>query len=175
MGASGPQPHHPEPEALATIGEALGRIPTGLFILTAEHEDRRMGMLASFVQQCCFEPPMITVAVAKGRAIMPLISESRQFGLCQLGDDDRVILRKFSSSLGLGEDPFLGFEMIAGRTPNLPLLASSIAYLECELTCHLDVEGDHDLFVGAVRAGGCTDKRRKPRPQVRIRKNGFDY
>lgn len=179
MGASGSQSHSShrpiDTQAHADIGAALGRIPTGLFILTAEHEERRMGMLTSFVQQVCFEPPMISVAVAKGRAIMPLISESRQFGLCQLGEQDRIILRKFSAALPPGEDPFLGFELIPSLLPNLPLLTSSIAYLECELTCHMDVEGDHDLFVGTVRAGACLDTRRKANPHIRIRKNGFEY
>lgn len=157
------------------IGEALAMIPTGLFILTAEHEERRMGMLASFVQQVCFEPPMVSIAVGKGRAIMPLISESRQFGLCQLGEQDKLILRKFSAAPPPGEDPFLGFELIEGKLANLPLLANCIGYLECELTCHMDVEGDHDLFVGTVRNGACDTKRRKSKPQVRLRKNGFDY
>src|SRR5690554_6461350 len=94
------------------IGAALGRIPSGLFILTAQYEDRRAGMLASWVQQVCFEPPMICVAVGKGRPIMPLISESRSFGLCQIADGERVMLRKFASGSELGEDPFLGFEMV---------------------------------------------------------------
>ena len=134
-----------------------------------------MGMLVSFVQQVCFEPPMVTVAVAKGRAIMPLISESRRFALCQLGEQDKVILRKFSAALPPGEDPFLGFELLASRLPNLPLLTTSVACLECELTCHMDVEGDHDLFVGTVRAGHSNPKRRKDKPQIRVRKNGFEY
>lgn len=153
------------------IGAALGRIPSGLFIVTACHEDRATGMLASWVQQVCFEPPMITLSIAKGRPIMPLISESRQFALCQLPQDDRLLLRKFASGIEVGDNPFLGLETI--DTPSgLPILAGSLSYLECELSCHMDVEGDHDLFVGKVFAGaklGVTD------PYVHTRENGFSY
>ncbi len=176
MGSGSSHSHHGTGTATREgIGEALAMIPSGLFILTAQHEERRLGMLASFVQQVCFEPPMISVAVAKGRAIMPLISESRQFGLCQLGENDRLMMRKFAAEVTPGEDPFLGFELIEGRMPNLPLLAGSLACLECELTCHMDVEGDHDLFVGTVRNGVNSGNGQKNKPRIHLRKTGFDY
>ncbi|MEQ9461574.1 MAG: flavin reductase family protein [Phycisphaeraceae bacterium] len=154
-----------------SIGAALGRIPLGLFVLTASHEDHRLGMLASWVQQVCFEPPMVCVAVAKGRSILPLLSESRHFALCQIAADDRIIQRKFAKEFEPGEDPFLGFELIHGSIRDLPILSGCSAFMECELSCHLDVEGDHDLFIGKVKAGHATDKD----PHVHFRDNGFDY
>ena len=153
------------------VGAALGTIPSGLFILTSQHEERRQGILTSWVQQVCFEPPMICVAIAKGRSIMPLISESRQFALCQLADDEKIMQRKFATSPDPGEDSFLGFELIQGELTNLPILAQAMSYLECELACHMDVEGDHDLFVGQVRGG----KRRYGDPKIHLRTNGFRY
>lgn len=153
------------------IGAALGRIPSGLFVLTAQHEDRRTGMLASWVQQVCFEPPMVSVAVAKGRAIMPLISESRKFGLCQLQDKEKVILRKFAAGIEQGEDPFLGFELVHDGPVGVPLLAHVVSWVACELTCHMDVEGDHDLFVGTVRAGDFVGGQ----PHIHLRESGFKY
>jgi flavin reductase (DIM6/NTAB) family NADH-FMN oxidoreductase RutF len=152
------------------IGAALGRIPSGMFILTACHEERRGGMLCSWVQQLCFEPPMISVAVAKGRPIMPLISESRCFGLCQLSKDDKVVLRKFAGGNNVSEDPFLGFDLLH-NTSGIPIFSSAMAYVECELAAHLDVEGDHDLFVGKILAG----KANAAEPIVHLRDNGFRY
>jgi flavin reductase (DIM6/NTAB) family NADH-FMN oxidoreductase RutF len=153
------------------IAAALGQIPAGVYVLTAQHEDRRMGMLTSFVQQVCFEPPMICVAIAKGRPIMPLISESRRFALCQLSDEDRLIYRKFSIAPDAHDDPFLSFELINGKLSCLPILKQAMAYLECELACHMDVEGDHDLFIGQVRGGACNGRK----PQIHLRENGFAY
>lgn len=152
------------------IGSALGRIPSGMFILTAAHEERRGGMLCSWVQQVCFEPPMVSVAVGKGRPIMPLISESRRFGICQLSKDDKVILRKFTGGHDPSEDPFLGFEL-KHLASGVPVFEKSLTYLECELTSHLDVEGDHDLFVGRVLSGGTPGGE----PIVHLRANGFRY
>ncbi|MFP4144031.1 MAG: flavin reductase family protein [Phycisphaeraceae bacterium] len=144
-----------ESETLSnTIGGAMSRVPGGLFVLTAQAEERRLGLVTNLVQQVSIKPPMLYVAVAKGESIMPLISESRQFGLCQLSEEDKLIRRKFSRPIDPADDPFLGYELIHGQLPNLPILAGAMAYLECELSCHIDVEGDHDLFVGLVRGGG---------------------
>ena len=153
------------------VGAALGRVPSGLFILTARHEDNRGGMLASWVQQCSFEPPMVSVAVSKGRAIMPLISESRQFALCQVAHGEKVLLRKFASAVDPGEDPFLGFELVHDTVLGLPILAGSLAFLECSLTCHMDYDGDHDLFIGAIRDGAYF----KGDPHIHLRDHGFHY
>ena len=139
------------------VEAALARIPTGLFVLTARHEDRRTGLLVRRVQQVCTDPPMVCVAVEKGQAIMPLISESHRFGLCQIGEKDRLLRRKFATTPDVADDPFLGAELIESGPTGVPLLNEALATLACELTCHMDVEGDHDLFVGVVREGRARD------------------
>ncbi|MEL7088118.1 MAG: flavin reductase family protein, partial [Planctomycetota bacterium] len=63
-----------------------------------------------------------------------------------------------------GDDPFLGFELRKSVLGNVPIMKDALAYFECELSCHMDVEGDHDLFVGLVHAAG----RESGRPQVRF-------
>ena len=152
------------------IGAALGRIPSGLFILTTQWEEHRGGMLVSWVQQVCFQPPMISVALAKGRSIIPLITCSRQFGLCQLSRSEKTLLRKFAGVIKDDEDPFLGLDLI--KTSKLPILAGALSYLECEVASHIDVDGDHELFVGRVVAGAAiTDDE----PIVHLRDNGFKY
>lgn len=154
-----------------SIGKALGRIPSGLFILTARHEDRAGGMLASWVQQVCFEPAMVVVAIRKGRPIMPLISESRKFGLCQIGTEDKTLMRKFAAGSEEGEDPFLGMDLVDTNSARVPLLKQALAYMECEVACHMDVEGDHDLFVGKILRGAYQGGE----PRVHLRENGFSY
>jgi len=158
-------------ETRAGIGAAIGRIPSGLFILTARHEDRAAGMLASWVQQVSFDPPAVAVSVAKGRVIMPLISESHQFGLCQLPVGEKIAVRKFASGSDPAEDPFLGFEMMQDTVTHVPILAHVMSYMECEVRCHVDIEGDHDLFIGTVVGG----KYLEGEPWVHLRKDGFGY
>ncbi|MFM8660335.1 MAG: flavin reductase, partial [Cyanobium sp.] len=72
------------------LDKALGRLSGGLYVVTARQSDgaggsRSGAMVASWVSQASFEPPGITVAVAKDRAIEALM---------QVGDR----LRKWRSS-----------------------------------------------------------------------------
>jgi len=159
-------------EIRGQVGQALAQIPAGLFLITSHTEDRRSGMLACFVQQVCISPPMICVAIAKGRTVMPLISDARAFAVCQLKQSEKRLARKFDQHFDPSEDPFLGYKLIDDPTGrHLPLPTGCVSYLLCELVSHLDVDGDHDLFVGtvdhAIYHGG--------RPAVHLREDGFGY
>lgn len=160
-----------EPSQDQGIAQALGRIPSGLFILTASHEDRRAGMLVSWVQQVGFAPAMVSLAVAKGRPILPLMSESKKFGLCQMAEGEKIILRKFASHSEINDDPFLGFEMDGRTKLNVPILKNVLSFMECEITCHMDVNSDHDIFVGLIR-NACLNAGE---PCVHLRPNGYKY
>jgi len=151
---------------------ALGAVPSGLFILTASFDERRMGLLVAWVQQACFEPPMVSIALRKGSSIMPLISDSRQFGLCQLGESNGKLRRKFTTQIDEAEDPFLGVALRKPKLSKLPIMEAANSYFECELACHIDVEGDHDLFVGHVVNAGFNGPFT---PVIHTRDDGFKY
>ena len=160
-----------DPQTREAVGKAIGRIPSGLFIVTAQSDDHRAGILASWVQQVSFTPPLISIAVGKTRSVLPMIIESRRFGLCQLAKDDKVLFRKFAGSMTPNEDPFLGLDTTEGSATGVPIITSGVGYLECVVTCHIDVDGDHDVFVGQVRNGAALTGE----PHVHIRDNGFNY
>ena len=162
----------PVSESSQSISSVLGKIPSGVYVLTAQHEDRRMGMLTSWVQQVGFQPPMICVAIAKGRPVMPLVSESSRFALCQLSEENKIMRRKFAGPGDLSDDPFLGYDVIHGTIPNLPILKASLTFMECQVACHMDVEGDHDIFIAQVVNAQVL---REGEPEVRLRENGFEY
>ena len=151
------------------IEAPLGRIPSGLFVLTAAHAGERAGMLASWVQQAAFEPPTITVAVGHGRAVLPLIHESGRLGLCQLASGSRTILRRFAGRSGAWADPFEGLELLPERS--VPLLAGAMAYLECAVTRAVADVGDHEVLFAEVVDGDLLGGE----PDVRVRPSGFKY
>ena len=63
------------------LGKAIGRIPSGVYILTVRHENRSGAILASWVQQASFDPPALSIALAKGRGIVDAIHASKKLGL----------------------------------------------------------------------------------------------
>src|SRR4051812_36801885 len=74
----------PRPPELSGLSQALGRVPSGLYILTACRDGKATGMLASWVQQAGFDPPMVTVAVNRDRYVGDWIAHSGRFALNQV-------------------------------------------------------------------------------------------
>ena len=57
-----------------------------LCVLTSRDDDAESGMLASWVSQASFDPPGLTVAVKKDRAVENLLQVGNRFNLNVLKD-----------------------------------------------------------------------------------------
>jgi flavin reductase (DIM6/NTAB) family NADH-FMN oxidoreductase RutF len=152
------------------LGAALGRIPSGLFIVTVRHGEAETGMLASWVQQCSFDPPQISVAVRQGREIAAWLTPGAPFVVNVLDDSQTDMLVHFGRGFKLDEPAFTG--LAVERSENgAPVLSEALSYLDCRVvTCH--AAGDHDLYIVRVVAGRMLDEGH---PMVHIRKSGFHY
>jgi flavin reductase (DIM6/NTAB) family NADH-FMN oxidoreductase RutF len=133
---------------------ALGMFPRGLYLLTARFEHKRAGQFVEFVQPCSNEPLMICVAARKGHSIEPLIRDSHCFAICRVDPEDKLLHRKFTpartpESVG---DPFDSLE-VERLTTGAPVLRRSMAVLDCQVARHLDLESDHELYIGLVVGG----------------------
>lgn len=148
---------------------ALGRIPSGLYVVGAVHEGRRLGMLCSFVEQAGFEPPMISIALGTDRPLRGLLEAGSLFSINILGSEDKKILAAFAS--GREEDPFAAFALVENGH-GLPQLADSLAWLACRPRGSVPA-GDHVVHVAEV-VEGCLH-REAGEPMIRVRKNGFAY
>lgn len=152
------------------VGQGLAVIPSGVFVVAAEHGGRRTAVLASFVQQCAFDPPGVTVAVNVRRPLLSAILNSRRFAISTMANESKDSLRRFWKGTPDGKDPFEGLETVAFQT-GIPILKDAIAFLECSLETSIDC-GDHVLCVGRVLNGG---RIGEGEPLVRVRKDGFEY
>jgi flavin reductase (DIM6/NTAB) family NADH-FMN oxidoreductase RutF len=151
------------------LKSALGRIPSGLYVVGAVHEGRRTGMLCSFIEQAGFEPPMISIALGRDRPLRALLETGAPFSVNILGAEDKRILAAFAS--GREEDPFAAFALL-DNGHGLPQLADALAWLACR-PCGSVAAGDHAVYVAQVMEG-CLH-REDDGPMIRVRKNGFAY
>lgn len=141
-------------DTLTDARRAMALLPRATFLLTAAHEGRRAGQIVGCAQPCADEPMLICVAARKGHTIEPLIRDSRAFAICRIEPDDRLLLRKFGP-LRVPEsqnDPFDSIEtdrLISGS----PIPRRSLLALDCEVVRHLDIEADHELYIGLVLGG----------------------
>ncbi|MEI6240636.1 MAG: flavin reductase family protein [Planctomycetia bacterium] len=159
----------------AEIPTALGRIPSGLFIVTWREAARDRGMLASWVMQAGFSPPMISLAVAPGRDLLAAVDSGTRLVVNVLGETQRPLLARFGKPATTGDDPFAGLS-VSRSTCGTATLDEAAAWLECvpvAQTSGTDVDRcDHVVVLARVTAAGAGKDRA---PLVHLRKNGLRY
>ena len=153
------------------LAGALGRIPSGLFILTARREQQETGMLASWVQQCGFDPPALTVALQRGRDILAWLTPGAPFTLNILEDDQTDMIVHFGRGFALGEPAFEGLD-VQRPDGGAPVLSDALAYLQCQVAGRCEA-GDHEVFIARVLAGQVLQP--EGHPMIHVRRNGFHY
>lgn len=135
------------------ILEACDRLPTGLFLLSSRHDHARAGTLALGVHLCAFEPILLCVPVRRGHRIEPLIRDSRSFAVSSIPVGDRALRRRFEAHPSAEEyhDPFDALPVLRLET-GAPVLGSSVLAFDCEVVRHVDMDADHELYIGRVVA-----------------------
>jgi flavin reductase (DIM6/NTAB) family NADH-FMN oxidoreductase RutF len=153
-----------------SLAAALGRIPSGLFVLTAKSGPGETGMLASWVQQCSFDPPLVTVALNKARDVLESLPDGAAFVLNIVPEGGKQLVAHFGKGFAPGEPAFEGLEVRRDRELP-PVLLGAHAYLVCRVAAQVDA-GDHVLVIGRVTAGAVLHDGK---PTVHTRKNGLRY
>ena len=141
------------------IHNALRCIPNATYVLTCAHDQYRDGIITKWVQQCSSDPPMLVVAISKGRPIEPMLRDARAFALCMVPPTDRSALRLFGSDHEADDDPFLSLSVRSAVT-GMPILDQSIIWFDCKLEGHLSPDADCRLYLGQVVAAQICDAKR---------------
>ena len=152
------------------VGKALGRVPSGLFIMTAKYEDREDAVLASWVNQCAFDPPALTVALGVARPARLLVEASGVFIINVLGKENKDLMKHFFKAPEPGKSVFDGLKTSEG-IGGARILNDAVSYLECELADQAGV-GDHVLYIGEIVGGKML---KGGDPATHVRDNGFNY
>jgi flavin reductase (DIM6/NTAB) family NADH-FMN oxidoreductase RutF len=128
--------------------KALGTMTNGIYLLTASHAKAVNGMIASWVSQVSYEPPLIAVAVHPNRFSHKLIEQSRSFVLHVMKKTQKNLVMQFIGSQA--SQKFAGIEWQPGKT-GCPILKDCRAWFECRLQDQIK-PGNHSLFIGEVVA-----------------------
>ncbi|MCX5939147.1 MAG: flavin reductase family protein, partial [Cyanobium sp. LacPavin_0920_WC12_MAG_62_9] len=119
--------------------------------------ERSSAMVASWVSQASFEPPGLTVAVAKDRAIEALLQVGDRFVLNVLREDNhQQLLRHFLRRFPPGADRFAGVNVLEGVAAGGPVLGDALAYLGCRVAQRLEGP-DHWIIYAVVEQGNVAD------------------
>ncbi|UPM49543.1 MULTISPECIES: diflavin flavoprotein [unclassified Synechococcus] len=155
------------------LDKALGRLSGGLYVVTARQDERASAMVASWVSQASFDPPGITVAVAKDRAIEALLQVGDRFVLNILREDNyQDLMRHFLKRFPPGADRFEGVNILDGVANGGPVLGDALAFLGCRVSQRMEGP-DHWIIYGEVEQGNVSDT--EARTAVHHRKVGNHY
>lgn len=137
---------------------AMGRVVGSLCVLTARDGDASSAMLASWVSQASFDPPGLTVAVKKDRAVENLLPKGNKFVLNVLAEGkDRPIIKQLIKPFKPAEDRFAGMEVEISEATGAVIIPQSAAYLECTVGQRMEA-GDHWLVYATVDNGKVLDE-----------------
>lgn len=149
------------------VGAAIGRIPSGVFIITAQDGSRKVGLLASWVQQVGFEPPTISVAIHPEREIYGMIEQTGCFAVNILSNENMTLMRNFSRY-----SPEQFDDLDAETTAYGIILKDAVANLQCKVLRKVEA-ADHHLFLAEVVEGAIMEESLNP--MTHLRKSGFTY
>lgn len=153
------------------LGKAIGRIATGVYVVTLDHNGIRDGMLATWLIQQAFTPPLITVAINKERQILEAFAEGKVFAVNVLAKTNNDIFKAFVKPYQEGMNRFEGLALLDG-VQDVAVFKDCVAYFKCRVTKQVDA-GDHITIFGEALDGDMVNPDAEP--MVHLRNNGFQY
>lgn len=135
----------------AEFRTAIGQFATGVTVVTTLDGDRPAGITVNALASVSLHPPLVVVALDRGRFIVPLLAAARRFAVNVLAEEQLALSDCFAGAdVTPNRDAFCGAAWHPGAL-GLPVLDGSITTLECVVVETVDV-GDHGLWIGRVEA-----------------------
>lgn len=155
------------------VAQAVGRVVGSLCVLSAKSGDAKQIMLASWVSQASFDPPGLTVAVAKERAVESLVLEGGKFNLSMLAEGKaKPIVKELSKPYRPQEDRSMNVATEVSENNQCLYLKDAVSYVECTVKNRLEA-GDHYILYATVDNGKLLDEGATT--AVHFRRSGSNY
>ena len=126
---------------------AMSHFPSGVTVVTTEHDGHLYGMTVASFASVSLHPPLVLICIENSVKTHDAIAAAQKFGVSILSAEQAEISSRFASRT---EDKFSGVPLASGEL-GVPLIAGALTTIECELYDQLP-GGDHSIFVGRVLA-----------------------
>jgi flavorubredoxin/flavin reductase (DIM6/NTAB) family NADH-FMN oxidoreductase RutF len=131
-------------------GQAIGRVTGSLCVVTANNLGTPVGFLTSWVSQAGFNPPAVTIAVARNRELECLAHPGEKFVLNIL-KEGKNLRRSFIKPPAPGQNRFADLDTQLADNGCI-ILSDALSYLECTVQNRMEC-GDHWLLYAVVDNG----------------------
>ncbi len=127
----------------------LGRLPTGVVIVTGGDPEHPSGMVCGSFMSVSLAPPLVAVAPQKSSTSWPRIEAGSVFCANVLCEGQEELARRFATSAATGIEKFNGVPWVPAPATGAPLLDGVAAWIDCRIHDRFDA-GDHLLVLGEV-------------------------
>jgi len=153
--------------------QAVGRIVGSLCVISGKDGDVESGMLASWVSQASFNPPGLTVAVKRDRAVENVLLVGNRFNVNILAEGkEKEVVKHMLKPFKPGENRFEGIIAEVCEETDCVVIHNAVSYLECTVKERMEA-GDHWIVYATVEGGSVLDK--DDLSAVHHRKVGTNY
>jgi flavin reductase (DIM6/NTAB) family NADH-FMN oxidoreductase RutF len=137
--------------AARELRSILGHFATGVTVLTTNDQDEEpCGTTANAFTSVSLDPPLILICLARESVTLEAIRARGGFVANILAEGQQEHSNWFART-GVRLEPEL-HEFSEGKS-GLPILAGTVAHLECEVE-RIDDGGDHEILLGRVVSHG---------------------
>ncbi|MGC5330187.1 flavin reductase family protein [Micromonospora sp. DT62] len=134
---------------VTALRRAYGAFATGVTVVTVGGATPH-GMTANSFTSVSLDPPLVLVCVDRNAVMHACLSETREFAVSVLTDDQEKVARYFADGRRpLGGEQFDQVDWRPGATTGAPLISGALAHFECEVWRSYD-GGDHTIFLGRL-------------------------
>jgi flavin reductase (DIM6/NTAB) family NADH-FMN oxidoreductase RutF len=128
--------------------QLIGCFPTGVTIITMEHEGEVRGMTANAITSVSLDPLLLLICVDKRTITHRFLEQATTFAVNILAEDQEHVSRALASRDSDDARRLMGHPYHPGQN-GAPILDDCVAYLECRIT-EVFPGGDHSIFIGEV-------------------------
>ncbi|MDQ0219863.1 flavin reductase [Peribacillus cavernae] len=126
--------------------ESMGRLATGVTVVTSEVDGRPWGVTVSACCSISMEPPLLLISLFTKNASTEAIMEQQRFGVSILSNDQTNVA-KAGAKPGTAKffEEFTDFDH-DGKTHRVK---DALTHVHCKVD-NVVVAGDHTIFIGLV-------------------------
>lgn len=131
------------------LRDLLGHFATGVAVVSCVAGDGvRLGSTVSSFNSVSLDPPLTLFSLANSALSIDQWKAATSYGVSILHADQVEISNRFARAT---TQKWAGVATLEGPVMGVPLIANSLAWMECEPYANYD-GGDHTIFVGRIVA-----------------------
>ena len=143
---------HPEPVPSLdahSYRHVVGRFATGVTVVSTVHEGVRYGMTVNSFTSVSLDPLLVLFCCELDASLHAPLMAAGVWGVSVLSADQQKVAAWFATRGTAGVDQFVECPARPGPVTGVPLVADSLAWLECRTRTTYD-GGDHTIVLGEV-------------------------